>query len=135
MLILDGHSSHVTLEFLVHCRDHKILLMRLIPHTSHICQPLDVGLFGPLKRALSSKLQPLIQTEVSRVRKPEWLLAFIQARKAAFTTSNVLRGWRGAGLLPFDPEKVLRHIQIPLQPKEPVERRRLGTRAEQGVRA
>jgi len=36
-------------------------------------------LFGHLKCALSSKLQLLIQTEVSRVRKLEWILAFIQA--------------------------------------------------------
>jgi DDE superfamily endonuclease len=116
---LDGHSSHVTVEFIDHCRKHQIILLRLPPHTSHLCQPLDVGLFGPLKRALSSKLQPLIRTEVSRIRKSEWLMAFIQARKNAFTGSNVLGGWRGAGLLPFNPEKVLRHIEIPRPPKEP----------------
>jgi len=113
ILILDGHSSHVTLNFLVHCRQHKIVLLRLIPHTSHLCQPLDVGLFAPLKQALSSELQPLIQTEVSRIRKSEWLMAFVRARKVAFSSSNVFGGWRGAGLLPFNPEKVLRNIEIP----------------------
>jgi hypothetical protein len=64
-LILDGHSSHITLDFLIHCREHKIMLLCLIPHTSHLCQPLDVGLFGPLKTALSLRLDPLLQTEVS----------------------------------------------------------------------
>jgi len=86
MLILDGHGSHITYEFLLHCREHKIVLVRLIPHTSHLCQPLDVGLFRPLKGALSARLAPLLQTEVSRIRKPEWLKAFAEARKDAFTT-------------------------------------------------
>ena len=115
-MILDGHGSHITVDFISHCRKHKVLLLRLIPHTSHLCQPLDVGLFGPLKRTLSVKIQPLIQTEVSRIHKPEWLTAFIQARQTAFSHSNVLGGWRGAGLFPFNPEKVLRHIEIPPSP-------------------
>ena len=118
ILILDGHNSHVSLDFISHCREHKILLLRLVPHTSHLCQPLDVGLFGPLKTALSSKLDPLLQTEVSRIRKSEWLMAFVEARKDAFTRSNILGGWRGAGLLPFNPEKVLRHIEIPSPPTD-----------------
>ena len=112
ILILDGHGSHVTLDFMKHCRDHKIILLRLVPHTSHLCQPLDVGLFGPLKSTLSAKLEPLFQTEVSRIRKSEWLTAFAEAREDTFSESNVLGGWRGAGLLPFDPDKVLRHIVV-----------------------
>ena len=118
ILILDGHGSHVTLDFIRHCRQHKIVLLRLIPHTSHLCQPLDVGLFGPLKCALALQLDPLFQTEVSRIRKSEWLSAFIEARKSAFSHSNVLGGWRGAGLLPFNPEKVLQHIRIPVPPPQ-----------------
>jgi len=102
ILILDGHGSHVTLPFINHCRQHKIILLRLIPHTSHLCQPLDVGLFRPLKGALSSRLAPLLQTEVARISKSEWVKAFSKARKDTFTASNVLGGWRGAGLLPFE---------------------------------
>jgi hypothetical protein len=79
ILVLDGHGSHVTLPFITHCREHKIILLRLIPHTSHLCQPLDVGLFRPLKGALSSRLSPLLQTEVARLKKSEWLKAFSQA--------------------------------------------------------
>jgi hypothetical protein len=32
---------------------------------------------------------------------------------------NVLGGWRGAGLLPFDPKEVLQHIQVPPAPEPP----------------
>ena len=54
LLILNGHGSHVTGSFIMHCMDHRIALMQLPPHISHVLQPLDVGLFGPIKMALST---------------------------------------------------------------------------------
>jgi hypothetical protein len=89
ILILDGHGSHITLDLIRHCRQHKIVLPRLIPHTSHLCQPLDVGLFGPLKCALAFQLDPLFQTEVSRIRKSEWLSAFVEARKLSLQEMDI----------------------------------------------
>jgi hypothetical protein len=52
LLILDGHGSHLTARFIAFCLDAHIDLVCLPPHTSHKLQPLDVSLFGPLKRAL-----------------------------------------------------------------------------------
>ena len=49
LLIVDGHGSHVKARFLLFCVDHAIDLMVLPAHTSAITQPLDVGVFGPLK--------------------------------------------------------------------------------------
>jgi len=89
--------------------------LRLPAHTSHFLQPLDVGLFSPLKKALSNELDPLLRMEISRVRKFEWLKAYIYARNHAFTKSNVLGGWRGAGLFPLNPKKVLCYI-LPIEP-------------------
>ena len=45
LLILDGHTSHFTRQFIQFCDDHAIILFATIPHTTHICQPLDVVLF------------------------------------------------------------------------------------------
>lgn len=114
LLILDGHGSHVTGRFLVHCLISRIHIMRLPPHTSDLTQPLDVGVFGPLKTALGIALEPILEKEVSRLHKSEWLTGYIEARDKAFCEDNVLGSWRGAGLIPFDPEKVLRHILPPL---------------------
>ena len=113
ILILDGHGSHVTGGFIAHCMDYKIVLLCLPPHTSHLLQPLDVGLFGPLKKVLSAKLDPLIRTQVARIQKPEWVNAYAQARVATFTSGNVWGGWRGAGLFPFNPDRVLHQVQPP----------------------
>jgi hypothetical protein len=80
ILTLDGHSSHVTWNFILHYREHRIVLLCLIPHTSHLCQPLDVGLFSPLKTTLSAHIHPLLQTQVSKVKKSEWVKRFALAQ-------------------------------------------------------
>ena len=48
LLLLDGHSYHCTIEFLDYCLEKHIILGFLLPHITHLLQPLDVGLFGPL---------------------------------------------------------------------------------------
>ena len=84
--------------------------MLLPAHSSHLLQPLDVGIFGPLKTAISSQLDRLIRTGVSRVQKVEWLDAYIKARAIAFSSRNILSSWKGAGLVPFSPSHILRRI-------------------------
>jgi len=51
LLILDGHGSHETLEFMWECYLNNIYLLFLPPHTSHVMQPLDLTVFFPLKIA------------------------------------------------------------------------------------
>ncbi|KAK1916434.1 hypothetical protein P3342_004253 [Pyrenophora teres f. teres] len=57
LLILDGHGSHLTIDFIEYCDQNKILLAIYPPHSTHTLQPLDVVLFKPLdcilKRGLS----------------------------------------------------------------------------------
>ena len=51
LLILDGHTSHLSIGFIQYYQDHKIILLYLPPHSTHYLQPLDVGIFGPLAQA------------------------------------------------------------------------------------
>ena len=110
ILVCDGHESHVTSSFLAHCLQNRIHVTLLPPHTSHLLQPLDVGIFGPLKTALSRCLDPLFRTGIPLIQKVEWMERYIEARAKAFTKSNIEGGWRGAGLSPFYPQKVLRKV-------------------------
>jgi hypothetical protein len=111
-LIFDGHGSHTTPDIIRHCIHNRIHLALLPPHTSHLTQPLDVGVFSSLKAQIFS-------TGNSRMQKAEWLDAFILARAKAFTQRNILSGWRGTGLNPFNPRKVLSRIPIPSAPDTP----------------
>ena len=39
LLHLDGHGSHMTLEFLLYAKDHNIIVLGYPPHCTHILQP------------------------------------------------------------------------------------------------
>jgi hypothetical protein len=71
LLICDGYDSHITAEFIAYCMDNNILLMILPPYSSHLTQPLDVGIFGPLKKYMVAELEPLVRSGISRIQKVE----------------------------------------------------------------
>ena len=52
LLIIDGHDSHISVEFINYCYNYNIWLLYLPPYTTHLLQPLDVGCFQPLKHHL-----------------------------------------------------------------------------------
>jgi len=56
LLILDGHTSHFNWAFFEFCLNNKIIPFCLPAHSTHLLQPLDVGLFGPLQRYYSNGL-------------------------------------------------------------------------------
>lgn len=49
LLVLDNHSSHLHIETLNLAKEAGIMLS-FPPHCSHKLQPLDVSVFGPLKK-------------------------------------------------------------------------------------
>ena len=102
LLLCDGHDSHISSEFAYYCIQNNIYLHLLIPHSSHLLQPLDVGVFGPLKKAVSACLDPFLRVGVNRLQKVEWLDAYADAREVAITPDNIQGGFRGAGLVPLN---------------------------------
>lgn len=107
LLICDGHDSHIWAEFIRHCIANRIILMLLPPHCSHLMQPLDVSVFFPLKQAIGTFVDRIFRTGIGRLQKIEWFKSFINARAKAINTENSHGAWRGAGIYPIDPSKVL----------------------------
>ena len=56
LLLLDGHGSHLNMEFLNWCDKHNIHVCAYPPHTTHRLQPLDVSVFAPLAAYYSQEL-------------------------------------------------------------------------------
>jgi DDE superfamily endonuclease len=110
LLICDGHDSHISADFVSYCIQHRIDVILLPPHSSHMLQPLDVAVFGPLKTAISNQLSRFIGTGIRQIQKVEWLEQFVNAREKAITKENILSGWRGAGIFPENMHRIL--IQI-----------------------
>jgi len=121
LLILDGHESHQSTDFQIYCEENNIITLCMPAHSSHLLQPLDVGCFGPLKKAYGQEIEKLIRRSITHISKTEFFLAFYAAFQLTMTKSNIKGGFRGAGLAPFDPEVVISKLDVQLQTPTPVE--------------
>jgi hypothetical protein len=109
LLILDGHGSHVTMDFITYCDDNKILLCILPPHSTHTLQPLDVVCFKPLSSSYKHYLT--IFTHESQgllpVKKSDFFSLFWKAWVATFTEEIVLRSFYITGIAPLNPSIIV----------------------------
>lgn len=107
VLINDGFATHESADLLEFCFQKNIILCRLPSHTSHKLQPLDIGVFGPLKTAYRDQVEQLYRGGAGTVGKQHFTLLYSRARAVAFTASNIRSAWSKAGLFPHDPDRVL----------------------------
>ena len=68
LLILDGHGSHTTPEFDSTCLENNIITLCMPPHSSHLCQPLDVSIFAPLKKSYYKYIEYRTRLGFSHIR-------------------------------------------------------------------
>jgi hypothetical protein len=124
LLILDGHGSHMTEEFLFECYNNNIFLIFLPAHASHVLQPLDVAVFSPLKYAYRRFISDLASiADSSNIGKISFLYNYYKARKEALTKSNACAGFKASGLWPVNLAKVLMNpmvTQTPILPATPI---------------
>ena len=119
LLILDGHSSHLTASFDAFCKDNAIICLCMPPHSSHLLQPLDVGVFGPLKCAYGKLVEAIMRGGNNHIDKTDFLSLYPTARNTVFTRENIYGGFAGAGLKPLDKERVLAKITFQLHTPTP----------------
>lgn len=53
----DNHKSHMSIDLATLCRENRIITIGLYPNATSIIQPLDVGLFGELKRQFKTSME------------------------------------------------------------------------------
>ena len=115
LLILDGHGSHVTMDFIKYCDDNRILLAVYPPHSTHTLQPLDVCMFKPLSSAYSAALADFMYKcqGLSSITKRDFFCLFNQAWQTSFKPKTILSAFEKCGLNPFDPQRVLDRFDQP----------------------
>jgi hypothetical protein len=112
LLILDGHGSHVTMDFIQYCNDNKILLAVFPPHSTHTLQPLDVVLFKPLSDAYSTQLSSHLHTSqgLLPVQKGDFFPLFWRAWGLSFTPTNVKKAFEATGIYPPNRDVILKRF-------------------------
>ena len=121
MLCVDGHASHITTTAIEYAIQNKIILLCLPSHSTHVLQPLDVGIFAPLTTHYKNNIFKISRLGGSyQIDKVDFIEQYLLARDAAFTAKIIQSAWQKTGLLLFDPEVVLRQLFPDLKGSEQV---------------
>lgn len=120
MLILDGHGSHISLEFLWACKQNKVHLLFLPAHSSHVLQPLDLSVFSVVKKFYRQQIQALSYLDdATPVKKERFIVAYHEARERAINERVISAGWAAAGICPLNIDRVVNSSQISRRPTTP----------------
>jgi hypothetical protein len=88
-------------------------------YSSHLLQPLDVGYFGPLKRAYGGLVKAKMRLGYNHINKLDFLKAYPAARQQVFSIENIQSGFRAAGIQPHDPSQVLNMLNYTVYTPSP----------------
>lgn len=138
-LIGDNLSSHMDAEVLRLCDENEIYFVCLVPHSTHLCQPLDVGFFRPMKEAWRAvltewKLQNIRLSTVPKDMFPALLkkclnkMDTVSARATETNTEtnntsaikrNLISSFRAAGICPLNRQEVFKRLPPVAEENDP----------------
>ncbi|RKK10896.1 hypothetical protein BFJ66_g18057 [Fusarium oxysporum f. sp. cepae] len=117
LLILDGFTGHMSVQFRFMALFHRVQILYLPPHSSHITQPFDVGVFGPAKAYFQrlAKKYAAFNTK-GPIHKQRFITIYKEATDIAITPRNIRAGFKSAGIWPISLEKALSKVMTPSEP-------------------
>jgi len=108
LLLLDGHSSHFTLEFVKLAAEHYVILFCVLPHTTADTQPFYASCFKPLKNYWVDVCCKYLFANLSKViTKFQFSGLFADAWSKGMTLSTVTSGFCATGIYYFNPKAIL----------------------------
>lgn len=115
LLIGDNLSSHFSQDVIEECQKCDIYFVCLPPNSTHLCQPLDVSFFRPLKIQWRKILNEWKSgggrrsATVSKDKFPQLLKQLLVAIGAK-ERENIRSGFRKTGIYPFNANEVLKTL-------------------------
>ena len=114
LLIEDGHGSHVTLDVIELARANDVHLLCLPSHTSHILQPLDIGVFKSFKASYAKACRKYMMDNPGRVITSEVIASLVgKTWVESVTPVNILSGFKKSGIFPLNPSEVSDRMLAP----------------------
>ncbi|CAK1598554.1 unnamed protein product [Parnassius mnemosyne] len=116
VLLCDNLSAHISPKALRLCSEHNITFICLLPNSTHLLQPLDVGYFSGLKTSWRKVLNDYRQTNKGKKVQALPKSLFAQLLKKSLnniegtSSDNVKAGFQSCGLQPFSPSTVLNKL-------------------------
>ena len=101
LLLLDGHSSHYCPDTVKLAAEEGVIVFTIPPHSSHITQPLDKGLYGPLKVAWKQICHDyLIENPGISIGKHNFSSLLSKAWLQSMSPKNAIAGFKTTGVYP-----------------------------------
>ncbi|XP_045198321.2 uncharacterized protein LOC123552643 [Mercenaria mercenaria] len=103
LILLDNHYSHLSLDALEYAKENGIVMLSFPPHCSHRLQPLDLSVFGPLKRKLSVSQSKWLRNHPGKPVSIYDIAGILcEPWKETLTMSNICSGFQKVGIVPFN---------------------------------
>ena len=112
LLLLDGHNSHCSIEFLTLAKSKNIEILCLPPHTTHALQPCDIGVFSPLASHWAAEVEKAFDSG-SGVSRQTFLKVYHRACEQAITAQTIQAAWRKAGIYPLNYNEIPASAYLP----------------------
>jgi len=110
-LLFDGHHSHISLELIRVARENNVKLFCLPPNCTHIVQPLDVGVFGPMKKVWARILkQWKLESRAQNVSKEVFPSLLRQLWDESLKPEHCKSAFRACGIFPLCRRVVLDNL-------------------------
>ena len=107
LLLVDGHSTHMSLEAGHFCYTNDIILYCLLENATHILQPCDVGFFSPMKAAWKTEVKNWQLANLGKsLTKREFPGVFKKAWVRVAKVENAIHGFQKCGLFPLNPANI-----------------------------
>lgn len=106
VLILDGHSSHYSLEFLNFAIEHNIVVLGYPPHCTHALQGLDVVCFAIAKKNWKNALSKFEDEHFRGLQKDDFTYVFGNVFLQSFTKDTILKAFEVTGIHPYNPNAI-----------------------------
>jgi hypothetical protein len=91
----------------------------MLLYLSHLLQLLDVGCFSVLKRLYRWQIEGFIQNRINYIDKQDFLEVYYIAYTATMNPANIYSSFAAAGLVLYNPERVLSKLYTQLKTPTP----------------
>nr|XP_023676800.1 uncharacterized protein LOC111848778 [Paramormyrops kingsleyae] len=103
LLLLDNHSSHISVRAVDFCKGQGIVLLTFPPHCSHKLQPLDRSVFGPFKRMVNLASDDWMRGNPGKTMSIYDIPGIVRiAFQTAATPKNIQAGFQCTGIWPYN---------------------------------
>ena len=121
LLFGDSHSSREDSEMLKILQSNNITFLTYPAHSTHVLQPLDIGIFGHFKKLFKSEMRKISKEKITftepvtcehSVKRVRRVLACIVALHMSCTDRKIEKAFRLSGLHPRDPDQTLKNPRV-----------------------